>query len=177
MINYRRIALYGGPNAGKSSMAGFIYSRLKAKHYDIELVREVIKKYIYRSEKITNWDQIPLYGLHVRDEIDYLHKGNVKYIVTDGPTRLIAIYAMINKMPGWKHLFQLEDEYNNHFPALNIFLNRKNIRFNNEGRIHNKIESEKVDEIIKESVRDYVSFDFNDVSGICKYITSKCPRS
>ncbi len=172
MKDIRRINLFGAANAGKSANAGFIYSALKAKHYNIELVREVIKKVIYRKSMITPWDQISFFGRQFEEEMDCLEKGGVQYIVTDGPLLLISIYAKINKMPGWKHLFELEKQYEKEFPSINIFMNRKGIKYSKIGRIHSETEVEEIDDIIKQHLtkRNLVEFHFKDRIGIIKFL-------
>lgn len=62
------INLYGGPGAGKSTSAAFLYYLLKANGFNVELVREYVKDWAWEKRVITNYDQIYFLGKQVRRE-------------------------------------------------------------------------------------------------------------
>ncbi len=85
------INFYAGPGAGKSTSSAFVYSALKNKGFNAELVREYVKDWAYEDRKVGVYDQMYLLGKQVRKESMLLDK--VQVIVTDSPVYLCAYYA------------------------------------------------------------------------------------
>ena len=88
-----RIALLGGPSAGKSTLAARLFSDLKEIGKNAELVQEYAREHINRRGVITNvLSQYMIYERQ-RDREDILPE-QVEYLVTDSPTILSYIYAV-----------------------------------------------------------------------------------
>jgi len=89
IINY-----FGGPGVGKSTDSAALYVEMKRAGYDVELVREVAKKYAHKGQNIGAFDQIAIIGQQIEEESSLI--GNVEYVITDGPSFLCAIYLYTN---------------------------------------------------------------------------------
>lgn len=87
------ISLYGGPGAGKSTSAAYLYYLLKSEGANVELVREYVKDWAWEGRKIGTYDQIYFLGKQVRHESMLYNKVN--WIVTDSPILMNAYYASI----------------------------------------------------------------------------------
>ncbi len=91
------ISLYGGPGAGKSTSAAYLYYLLKAEGKNVELVREYVKDWVWEGRKIGTYDQIYFLGKQVKHES--MLYGKVDWIVTDSPILMNAYYASIYCTP------------------------------------------------------------------------------
>jgi len=85
------INLYGGPGAGKSTSAAYLYYLLKKQGANVELVREYVKDWAWEKRKITTFDQIYFLGKQTRRES--MLYGKVNWIVTDSPVMMNLYYA------------------------------------------------------------------------------------
>ncbi len=85
------ISLYGGPGAGKSTSAAYLYYLLKAGGENVEMVREYVKAWAWEGRKINTYDQIYFLGKQVRHESMLF--GKVEWIVTDSPIFMNLYYA------------------------------------------------------------------------------------
>ncbi len=84
------INLWAGPGAGKSTTAAGVFERLKLRGASCELVREYVKAWAWRGEKIGEFDDLYLCAKQLRAESTLY--GRVEYIVTDAPIGLGAVY-------------------------------------------------------------------------------------
>lgn len=91
------INLYGGPGAGKSTSAAYVYYLLKAAGENVELVREYVKDWAYEGRRIDTFDQIYFLGKQVRKESMLF--GKVKWLVTDSPIFMNLYYASLYCTP------------------------------------------------------------------------------
>jgi nicotinamide riboside kinase len=91
------ISLYGGPGAGKSTSAAYMYYLLKVAGENTELVREYVKDWAWEGRKIDTYDQIYFLGKQIRKESMLL--GKVKWLVTDSPIIMNLYYASIYCTP------------------------------------------------------------------------------
>lgn len=91
------ISLYGGPGAGKSTSAAYMYYVLKAAGENVELVREYVKDWAWEGRKIDTYDQIYFLGKQVRKESMLF--GKVKWLVTDSPIFMNYYYASVYCTP------------------------------------------------------------------------------
>ena len=91
------ISMYGGPGAGKSTSAAYLYYLLKAAGESVELVREYVKAWAWEGRKINNYDAIYFLGKQVRHESMLF--GKVKWIVTDSPIFMNLYYATLYCTP------------------------------------------------------------------------------
>ena len=92
------ISVYGGPGAGKSTSAAYIYYLLKASGENTELVREYVKDWAWEGRKINTYDQIYFLGKQIRHESMLF--GKAKWIVTDSPIFMSVYYASLYCTPG-----------------------------------------------------------------------------
>ena len=91
MTNTTIVNLYGGPGAGKSTSAAYLYYMLKKQGANVELVREYVKDWAWEKRNITTFDQIYFLGKQTRRES--MLYGKVKWIVTDSPVMMNLYYA------------------------------------------------------------------------------------
>jgi len=54
----RRINLFGGPCSGKSTIASWLFSRLKEEDIDVEFVSEYIKGWTFIPRNCDSFDQL-----------------------------------------------------------------------------------------------------------------------
>jgi hypothetical protein len=142
------INLYGGPGAGKSTSAAYLYYLLKCQQESVELVREYVKNWAWEGRAFNVYDELYFLGKQVRHESMLF--GKVKYIVTDAPVYMTAYYAGIYCSAGFAQgvekaatafYQQAKDDGNNH---LHIYLKRHR-PYQAEGRYQNEQEALSVD--------------------------------
>lgn len=83
------INLYGGPGSGKSTTAAYMFSLLKFRGVNCELVQEYAKQWAWEGRPITALDQFHLWGDQQRRESILL--GRCDVVVTDSPL-LLGVY-------------------------------------------------------------------------------------
>lgn len=146
------INAFGGPGSGKSVSCMDICQQLKKLGYNAEYVQEYAKELVYDE----NWDMLngsPENQFKVLKEqlrrVDRLY-GNADFIVTDSPVLLNGVY---NK--------SLTPEYDtmvtslhNDFENFTYFVERDASAYQQEGRIQNLEESQKIDQDIKQLLGD-----------------------
>jgi len=86
------INLFGGPGAGKSTLASELYVLMKRQGLSVELVREYAKDWAYQDKHIdTLMKQTYILAKQAQRESSLYWK--VKYIITDCPMALSGFYA------------------------------------------------------------------------------------
>lgn len=85
------INLYGGPGTGKSTSAAYIFSKLKDRGVEAELVTEYAKEWAWEGRQPGPFTQVHFLGQQCERETRLY--GKVEYIVTDSPLLLSAYYA------------------------------------------------------------------------------------
>jgi energy-coupling factor transporter ATP-binding protein EcfA2 len=86
------INLYGGPGAGKSTLASALFVLLKREGEQVELVREYAKSWAYEQKHIdTLMKQTYILAKQAQRESSLY--GKVKYIITDCPLALSGYYC------------------------------------------------------------------------------------
>lgn len=140
------INLYGGPGTGKSTIAAGIFSALKLKGINVELVTEYAKDKVWDKHEAILDNQIYIFAkqyhrLHrLRDQVDV--------VITDSPILLSSIYNKDRTALGTK-LDELVLEAYKSFDNINYFLTR--IReYNPKGRVQTEDEAKEVDIKVKE---------------------------
>lgn len=148
-MNYRRISLYAGPGAGKSTGSSMIYSLLKQKGYNVELAREFVKLWAYQNRPVKEFDQVTIAGNQMDEEFKYLSNG-VEVIVTDSPVYLSAIYAeyYFPQLDIHSHIESIADRYEERYPSINIFLDRADKKYKKEGRYQTYEQALEMDSIM-----------------------------
>lgn len=97
------INLFGGPGCGKSTLAAGVYSELKRAGESVELVREYVKAWAWRGERIRAWDELYIFAKQLREESNLY--GKVDFIVTDRPLGLSVVYERMYGYPGASMLY------------------------------------------------------------------------
>ncbi len=141
-----KINLYGGPSCGKSTLSTLLFTELKLRNLNTELVREFAKELVYQNYDMHNLrqvDRIFIMAEQMRRE-SILH-GKVDILITDSPIMIASFYY--NKRPAIDLAKELlsdkdysGDEY--HF----YILRDENQKFEQYGRAHNEEESIKIDQ-------------------------------
>jgi nicotinamide riboside kinase len=127
----RRISIFGGPGCGKSIAAAKVFVDLKIKGYSIELCREFVKEWAYQKKSPQSFDQYYIFGKQLHAE-DVLLSNGVKYIVTDSPLLMQLVY--MSRDFDVKPNIPIIKEFDKKYPALNIFLSREGIQYQQHGR-------------------------------------------
>lgn len=130
------VNLFGVPGAGKSTGAAYVFSKLKMKGINAELVTEFAKDIVWENNSRGLKNQEYIFGMQSY-RLDRL-RDKVDVIVTDCPLFLTAFY---NKSP------VLGQEFNK--VVMNVFNTYNNMNFfifqtreyTQSGRIHTKNEA------------------------------------
>lgn len=166
----RRINLYSGPSAGKSTYSAALFSHIKHQtQHSVELVREYVKDWAYENRVPKGLDQWYISAQQIRREEIPLRNG-VELVVTDCPLLLNCYYAYKNNVPGWQSLVDLSREFEKLYPSLNIVLKREK-PFVQLGRFQNEFESRTIDTEVVSFLQDTVK-----VNNICHYSGKRLPE-
>lgn len=147
------IDLFGGPGCGKSTLAAEVYASLKKQYSQVELVREFVKAWAWRGEKIGRWDQPYLFAKQLRAESTLY--GRVDVIVTDSPLGISPVYEKVygsgNMMLQlWTELLrQQAEEGITHIP-LQVTRVKQYVA---EGRYETEIQARGVDDVARELIK------------------------
>lgn len=148
------INAFGGPGSGKSTSCMDICQQLKKQNYKVEYVSEYAKDLVYdKDEKLL--DGSPESQFEILKEqlkrVDRLYKsGEVDFIVTHSPILLNEIYNKSLTEEYDSMVASLHNDFNN----FNYFMERDASAYQEEGRIQNLEESQKIDQDIKQLLGD-----------------------
>jgi hypothetical protein len=133
-ISWRRICLFGGPGAGKSTTAHWLMWRLKSIGQNAEMSREWIKRWAYARRPVDRiTDQVIVMGRQIEEELEAIATGCI--VVTDSPVLLQAAYA--EHQQDIERAVMIERHFQAKFPTCNIFMQRGRRQFNQAGRWEN----------------------------------------
>lgn len=177
----RRINLFAGAGAGKSTLAAWLFAHLKLAHYKrIELIQEFIKKMAIKGYTPSGWDQWHIWNKQQRREEDVLRDFKIYHTITDSPTFLAASYAKYFNSPYGHLLIEAANIYDNEYPSLNIFLERNPATYDKDGRYQDLEAAKELDAFILgqliSSGREFKTFRVNQRQRILKYVMSKLPN-
>ncbi len=150
------ICLYGGPGAGKSTAAAYLFYLLKTQGANVELVREYVKEWVWTARKFSTYDQIYFLGKQTRQES--LLFGKVDWIVTDSPVMMNLYYAqkycplVISegvRAATLAYYKQSEDDGHKH---IHIFLNRSK-PYLSYGMFQSEDVAKEIDDDVKKFLR------------------------
>lgn len=147
------VNLFGGPGCGKSATAAGVYSSLKVRGINCELVREYAKELLYadRIKEMMSFQEVIYAEQHAR--IQHL-EGKVDYVITDSPILLSAVYPDINRdlynLNLWPALHEFKTLVRAQFlyyDNINIWLERPE-NYETDGRLQTEKEARFVDDMI-----------------------------
>ena len=139
------VNLFGAPCAGKSTAAAYIFSMLKMKGINVELVTEYVKDMVYdKNDKAIN-NQLYLFSNQYY-KMDRL-RNEVDVIVTDSPLPLNIVYNKNCNMFG-DCFYELVMNCFKSFYNLSYLLKPLH-GYKTDGRIHTQQESDALYEKIR----------------------------
>ena len=154
------VNLFGAPGAGKSTLAAYIFAKLKMAGVNAELVTEFAKDKTWENNQKALANQVYVFGKQLyritrcQDDVDV--------IVTDSPLLLSVIY---------NHSDILGEDFNNlvykvfsSYDNANYFINRVK-KYNPKGRNQTEEESDKIAVEVKEMLNKYC-VDYTEADGI-----------
>ena len=178
MSKIRRIQFSEGPGVGKSSVAPWVFSKLKELGINAEFVQEYVKNWSYQNREISKYDQVYLFGKQQNREYNLLSKG-VDFIVTDSPVFLCGVYTGVYFGTELADsLFTISDLYDEDYPCLTIIIERPdNQEYKEDGRYQTSSEAEELHNFIKEKTfalyPDTKIFYNNQREEILEYVLSQ----
>lgn len=167
-----RINFLGGPDAGKTTTAADVFSRLKRLRVSVEYVNEYVKAWAYEGRNIDAYDQFYLQAKQMHYEYRFLKHG-VKNIVTDSPVCLGYIYAPPSLTPV---LRQISDTYDKGFAHVNIYLDRGDKPYDPHGRYQDRERAVEVDKKILAEVPNLIKIPWDDIDQIMTIVLSSIKR-
>jgi molybdopterin-guanine dinucleotide biosynthesis protein len=145
------INFYGGPGSGKSTTAARIFSELKDKGYNVELVTEYAKDLTWQKSFHVLGNQVYIFAKqqHRIWRLD----GMVDMIITDSPLLNSLVYGDTTET--FKSLV-IEEYWKR--PTFDIYLNRVK-EYNPAGRSQKLEEAIEIDRITTRRVEEIKEFD------------------
>ena len=140
------VNLIGAPGAGKSTTAAYVFSQLKWKGVETEIVTEFYKDLVWEQAGKAFDNQIYTFGNHFF-RISRLI-GEVEVIVVDSPIMLVPVYSENEELC---KLAYTEHRKMNNF---NFYVKRK-IPYSEIGRLHTEEEASAIDKKILSMLYDY----------------------
>lgn len=155
------INLFGGPGTGKSTTAAGLFYWYKTQGKKVELVTEYAKDLVYEKRtNILQLDQLYIFTKQHR-RIYRLLDQNYDYVITDSPLMLSLIYLTAYTGNQFYDVEKFSDfvlSVIRNYENINIFLKRNDsFEFQNEGRVQDKEESERLDMSIMQTI--YINSD------------------
>ena len=147
------INLFGGPGSGKSTVASGLFYTFKSKGLTCDNPYEFPKQVAWEDNTSQITDQLYILANQHRGIVRSY--GKVNYIILDSPLLLSLVYkdGYTGDYPAkfYNNNFDLMvlDLFNS-YENINIFLERPEKQFQQEGRFQTQEESEEVDKKIKE---------------------------
>lgn len=142
------INLFAGPGVGKSTNAAKIFADLKMKGVNCEMALEFAKDKVWEESFRTMDDQIYIFGKQFHRI--WRLKDKVDVIICDSPLPISIVYDKENSQA----FHQLIMEQFNKFENYNFFLERS-VDYQSEGRIQTEEEARKIDETVKNVLKEY----------------------
>lgn len=146
------INLWGGPGCGKSTTMAKIFSELKIKGYNVEMVSEFAKDLVYEKRNETMKDE--LYIFAKQNHRLFRVKDKVDIIVTDRPLPLTCVYDKVYGKND-KNLHTLVRRTFKEYDNINILLGFNEDNYKKEGRLQTKEEALNLHHKIAEELELY----------------------
>lgn len=136
------VNLYGAPGSGKSTGAAYIFSQLKMRGINAELVTEFAKDKVWEESKGVFNDQLYIFAKQhfrisrVGDKVDV--------IITDAPLLLSSYYGRLNhdKCSG-KEFDELVKKISGEYDTMDVFIDRVK-PYNPNGRLQTEKQSDNI---------------------------------
>jgi adenylate kinase family enzyme len=186
-MTFRRINFWGGPGAGKTSMASLLYGKMKAKGYKVHFSEESVNSWIYQGRvPPEGYDDLLLFAQQIHAEEVCLNprKAGAKrpraaaadYIVTDCPPLMCCVYNQRRQVPYHDHLVKIALYYEEEYPSLNIFVERS-ASYDKRGRFHTRQEAKAIDRVMLQWLDqhrlEYRRFHVTEAEKAIKYVLNK----
>ena len=143
------INLFGGPNSGKSVLASDLFSYMKKKDYNVELITEYAKDLTWeKRHNILMEDQLYIFAKQHRKLLRL--KDTVEYAICDSPLILSGVYynSDYNIYDKTKFMDLILETYHK-YPNINFYLKRDlDFKYFHEGRNQTLEESQNLDNMI-----------------------------
>lgn len=139
------VNLFGGPGAGKSTCAAYIFSQLKFKNVLCELVTEFAKDLTWDKTEAIN-DQLYVLGNQYH-QIKRVY-DKVDFVILDSPIILSILYNRRNKSFSTHHFEDFILYLHNSFISANYFIERKKPYWQ-IGRNESENDAKNIDDEIK----------------------------
>lgn len=141
------INLFAGPGTGKSTLAAGLFYLMKILNYDVEITQEYAKDLVYGEDDITLGDQLKILG----ESHHKLHRliNKVEFIIHDSPFIMGLVYRQEGKHLTKDMLSNITVPLFKSYRNLNIFLERGNFDYQENGRTQTNEEAIKKDNEIK----------------------------
>lgn len=139
------VNLYGAPGAGKSTGAAYVFSQLKMRGINAELVTEFAKDKVWEESKAVFQNQAYIFGKQyfrisrVQDKVDV--------VITDSPILLSPFYAH-DPVLG-EEFDRLVTKVSKSYDTMNVFINRTK-PYNGTGRFQTEAESDTLSSELRE---------------------------
>ena len=136
------INIWGGPGAGKSTVAAGLFYKMKVQGSVVELVTEYAKDLNYDDAMAGMVDQQPFIFAEQNRRQHRLRK-HVDFAITDSPIILGMVYGHSEGFTS-THFYEYAIETFKTYDNVNIFLQR-NHDYQTGGRYHNEDEAIRID--------------------------------
>lgn len=150
------INLFGGPGTGKSTIAAKLFSSMKMKHLNVELVTEFAKDLCWEftghhTQHPALDDQLYILGNQNRRLTRLM--GKVDYVIVDSPIIMNMVYATPSYYPKHYRLFLQEvwESYDN----FSVFLTRGDYAYQAHGRNQDEDQAREKDQEILDMLQTY----------------------
>jgi len=159
------INIFGGPGAGKSTMASELFVMMKKLGYKVELVTEFAKDLVYADDNTRLDDQLMVFAeQHHRL---FRLKDKVDFVITDSPLLIAKVY---NKSLNGVIFNPFVDDIFDRYDNINFVLERDDSFYQKYGRIHNLSQSKEIDNRIYNILKDREFFSIRTVEDIDEYL-------
>lgn len=151
------VNFFGGPGAGKSTIAAALFAELKSRGVLAELATEYAKDKVWEESFAVLDDQLYVLGKQAH-KIRRLN-GKVSVIVTDSPL-LLSLYYGRSESEAFKTLVL---EEHNRVPSLNVLVLRRKT-YDARGRMQNEKEAMVIDTELRYLLDDNrIDYIFSDL--------------
>lgn len=156
----RRINVFAGPGAGKSTLAAKIFGEMKVRGHDVEHISEYIKTWAHQGRLPVSFDQVYVFAKQMHAEDTALQ--NVKYVVTDCPLLMCCAYGRFYGFHPYVELTQIAKHFDEVFPAINLLIDRT-VDYNEAGRYQSLKEAKEFDGLLLDTMAAHCMGGFHKV--------------